>query len=257
MSALELPALLETLQANPAQGLSSGEAERRLQLYRQNVLVEPEPLSFWSRIREQLDNQLVQLLTGASVVNAFLGHLGDAVSILAIVAMNALLGAFQESKAEQSIRALRNMQVPVASVIRDGAEQEIPAAVLVPGDVVLLRSGDKVPADLRLFSEWDLEADESSLTGESYPVAKSSPGERQQCLPVHGHQHHPRACPGRGLCHRHGHPDGADCGHAQGEPTPADTSPTEPGRGGFAHHAVLPGHLRCPGGQRPAAWLAA
>ncbi len=174
VSALKLPALLETLQASPAQGLSSGEAEQRLQLYRQNVLVEPAPLSFWSRIREQLDNQLVQLLTGASVVNAFLGHLGDAVSILAIVAMNALLGAFQESKAEQAIRALRNMQVPVASVIRDGAEQEIPAAVLVPGDVVLLRSGDKVPADLRLFSEYDLEADEASLTGESYPVVKSS-----------------------------------------------------------------------------------
>lgn len=183
LPALDLPVLLETLQANPAEGLSSGEAERRLQLYRQNVLVEPEALSPWSRIREQLDNQLVQLLTGASVVNAFLGHLGDAVSILAIVAMNALLGAFQESKAEQSIRALRNMQIPVASVIRDGAEQEVPAVVLVPGDVVLLRSGDKVPADLRLLSEWDLDVDEASLTGESYPVPKShQAGSSSACL---------------------------------------------------------------------------
>jgi Ca2+-transporting ATPase len=172
-----LPALLETLQANSVHGLSSGEAEQRLQLYRQNVLVEPAPLSFWSRIQDQLDNQLVQLLTGASVVNAFLGNLGDAVSILVIVAMNALLGAFQESKAEHAIRALRNMQVPIASVIRDGTEQEVLAAVLVPGDMVLLRSGDKVPADLRLFSEYDLEADEASLTGESYPVVKSSRAE--------------------------------------------------------------------------------
>ncbi len=180
---LDLPALLETLQANPAYGLSSGEVERRLQLYRQNMLVEPEALSFWSRIREQMDNQLVQLLTGASVVNAFLGHLGDAASILAIVAVNALLGAFQESKAEQSIMALRNMQVPVASVIREGAEQEIPAAMLVPGDVVLLRSGDKVPADLRLLSEWDLDVDESCLTGESYPVSKShQAGGSSACL---------------------------------------------------------------------------
>ena len=134
-------------------------------------------------MREQLDNQLVQLLTGASVVNAFLGHLGDAASILAIVAVNALLGALQESKAEQSIKALRNMQVPVASVIRDGAEQEIPAAMLVPGDVVLLRSGDKVPADLRLLSEWDLDVDESCLTGESYPVSKShQAGGSSACL---------------------------------------------------------------------------
>jgi len=178
-----LPALLKTLQANPTDGLTSGEVEQRLQLYGQNVLVEPEALSLWSRIREQLDNQLVQLLTGASVVNAFLGHLGDAASILAIVALNALLGAFQESKAEQSIRALRNMQVPVASVIRDGAEQEIPAVMLVPGDVVLLRSGDKVPADLRLLSEWDLDVDESSLTGESYPVSKShQAGNSSACL---------------------------------------------------------------------------
>ena len=170
---LELSALLETLQVNPDQGLSSDEVDRRLLIYRQNVLVEPEPLSFWHRIREQLDNQLIRLLTGASVVNAFLGHLGDAGSIMAIVAVNALLGAFQESRAEQSIRALRNMQVPVACVIRDGAEQEIPAAMLIPGDVVLLRSGDKVPADLRLISEWELEVDEASLTGESYPVPKS------------------------------------------------------------------------------------
>ena len=183
VSALDLPVLLETLQADPTEGLSSGEVERRLQLYQQNVLVEPEALSFWSRIREQLDNQLVQLLTGASVVNVFLGHMGDAASILAIVAVNALLGAFQESKAEQSIRALRSMQVPVASVIRDGAEQEIPAAMLVPGDVVLLRSGDKVPADLRLLSEWDLDVDESCLTGESYPVPKShQAGNSSACL---------------------------------------------------------------------------
>ena len=183
VSALDLPVLLETLQADPTEGLSSGEVERRLQLYQQNVLVEPEALSLWSRIREQLDNQLVQLLTGASVVNVFLGHMGDAASILAIVAVNALLGAFQESKAEQSIRALRSMQVPVASVIRDGAEQEIPAAMLVPGDVVLLRSGDKVPADLRLLSEWDLDVDESCLTGESYPVPKShQAGNSSACL---------------------------------------------------------------------------
>jgi len=180
---LDLPVLLETLQANPAYGLTSGEVERRLQLYRQNVLVEPESLSFWSRIRDQMDNQLVQLLTGASVVNAFLGNMGDAVSILAIVALTARLGAVQESKAEQSIRALRNMQVQVASVIRDGAEQEIPAAMLVPGDVVLLRSGDKIPADLRLLSEWDLDVDESSLTGESYPVSKSpQAGDSNACL---------------------------------------------------------------------------
>lgn len=173
LPSLELSALLETLQVDPDRGLSSDEVDRRLLIYRQNVLVEPEPLSFWHRIREQLDNQLIRLLTGASMVNAFLGHLGDAGSILAIVAVNALLGAFQESKAEESIRALRNMQVPVAYVIRDGVEQEIPAAMLIPGDVVLLRGGDKVPADLRLISEWELDADEASLTGESYPVPKS------------------------------------------------------------------------------------
>ena len=173
MSTLELPTLLQTLQVNPDRGLSHEEVDRRLLIYQQNVLLEPEPLTFWYRIREQLNNQLIRLLTGASVVNAFLGHLGDAFGILAIVAVNALLGAFQESKAEESIRALRNMQVPVASVIRDGVEQEIPAAFLVPGDVVLLRSGDKIPADLRLVSEWELEVDEASLTGESYPVPKN------------------------------------------------------------------------------------
>jgi Ca2+-transporting ATPase len=170
---LELPALMQVLQVSPDQGLPSAEVDRRLLLYRQNVLIESEPPRFWSRFREQLSNQIVRLLTGAAVVNAFLGHMMDAISILGIVAVNALLGAVQDSRAEQSIRALRSMQVPVASVVRDGVEQEIPAATLVPGDVVLLHSGDKTPADLRLISEWDLEVDESALTGESYPVPKS------------------------------------------------------------------------------------
>ncbi|HHP50386.1 MAG TPA: hypothetical protein ENM97_00445 [Moorella mulderi] len=115
---------------------------------------------------------MVQLLMGASSLNALMGKTGDALSILAIVGLNAFLGAYQESKADQALRALRQLEVPRARVIREGQTRDIEASRLVPGDIILLGSGDGVPADSRILEGQEVEADESCLTGESLPVPK-------------------------------------------------------------------------------------
>ncbi|MGO0121862.1 HAD-IC family P-type ATPase [Desulfothermobacter acidiphilus] len=165
--------LLARLETDPEKGLNQKEARQRLRIYGPNSLLEVPPPSFWQRIKEQLQNQMVQLLMGTSMLNVLLGKLRDAFTIMAIVSLNALLGAFQESKADETLRALRELEVPHTRVIREGQMQEIPASQLVPGDVVLLRSGDRVPADARLLDSNQLEVDESSLTGESFPASKS------------------------------------------------------------------------------------
>ncbi|MDN5344557.1 MAG: P-type Ca2+ transporter type [Clostridia bacterium] len=168
-----LPALLATLQVEPEQGLTRAEAARRLQVYGPNTLMEARPITFWDRVKGQLQNHMVRLLMGTSLVNVFMGKISDAATIMGIVALNAVLGAFQESQADEALRALRRLEVPRALVVRDGREQEVPAAELVPGDVILVSSGDRVPADARLLAGFQLEVEEASLTGESVPVGKN------------------------------------------------------------------------------------
>src|SRR5690606_41592339 len=122
---------------------------------------------------DQITEPLVLILIAAAVLSAVLGEWADVIVILAIVVLNALLGALQEQRAEASLAALKQMGAPTARVLRDGRVREIPAEQLVPGDVILLEAGDSVPADARLIETASLRADESALTGESEPVEKS------------------------------------------------------------------------------------
>jgi Ca2+-transporting ATPase len=115
---------------------------------------------------------MIGILILAALISGFLGDIVDTIAILIIVLLNAAVGVFQEYRAERAVAALREMSAPLARVIRDGSEQEIPTRDLVPGDIILLAAGDVVPADIRLLNVIDLGVDESAMTGESVPVSK-------------------------------------------------------------------------------------
>ncbi|UEM03603.1 cation-transporting P-type ATPase [Skermanella rosea] len=155
------------------QGLSAGEAAARLGRYGPNRLTPPPRRSALMRFLVQFNNVLIYVLLAAAAMSAALGELVDAAVIVGVVVINALIGFIQEGKAEQALDAIRDMLSPNAAVIRDGTRRTIPADELVPGDLVQIASGDKVPADLRLIAARNLQIQESALTGESVPVAKS------------------------------------------------------------------------------------
>jgi len=154
-------------------GLNADEVARRLAAHGPNRLTPPKKCGPLLRFLLQFHNVLIYVLIGAAGVTAVLGHWVDTGVILAVVVINALIGFIQEGKAEKSLDAIRNMLSLHAVVVRDGHRQEIDAAGLVPGDIVLLASGDKVPADLRLIDTRNLRIEEAALTGESEPVEKS------------------------------------------------------------------------------------
>ena len=155
-----------------AEGLKRAEVEERLKYYGLNTLPEQEALSRFKILLHQFKSPLIYILIVAAVVTTLLEEYIDTGVIVAVVILNAIVGFFQEYKAETSLRALKRMVVAKARVIRDGKEEEIPSEELVPGDIVLLSSGIKVPADLRLVEVIELRADEAALTGESVPVEK-------------------------------------------------------------------------------------
>lgn len=154
------------------EGLKRAEAKERLKHYGLNTLPEQEALSRFKILLHQFKSPLIYILIVAAVVTTLLKEYIDTGVIVAVVILNAIVGFFQEYKAETSLRALKRMVVAKARVIRDGKEEEIPSEELVPGDIVLLSSGIKVPADLRLVEVIELKADEAALTGESVPVEK-------------------------------------------------------------------------------------
>jgi Ca2+-transporting ATPase len=164
---------LRDLASDGRVGLTSAEARRRLARYGHNALAERPPPSFLRMALGQLASVVTLALVGAAAVTAMLGHMRDGVVILGILAVNAVLGALQDFHADRSLRALRSLSAPRARVLRDGEVRELPAADLVPGDIVLLREGDGIPADVRLVRCRSLEVDEALLTGESLPVRKS------------------------------------------------------------------------------------
>jgi len=157
---------------HPQRGLTAEEAAQRLARYGPNQLREVPRPGFWRMLLDQFNNFLVLILIAASLVSFLLGDYIEAIAILAIVILNAILGVVQESKAEEALAALKKMTAPEAQVIRDGHRQTIPAREVVPGDIVLLESGNYVPADVRLVESVNLQIDEASLTGESVPVRK-------------------------------------------------------------------------------------
>ncbi|MEW5985451.1 MAG: cation-translocating P-type ATPase [Chloroflexota bacterium] len=171
---LETSQVLQELKSDGAAGLSAAEAERRLQQYGLNELVERGVKSPWRILWEQLTAVMVLILIIAAVVSAFLGDWEDTVVILAIVVMNALLGLTQEYRAEKAIAALKKLAVPTVKVRRDGHVQEISARELVPGDLVFLEAGNLVPADGRVVESVNLRVQEAALTGESEPIEKDA-----------------------------------------------------------------------------------
>ncbi|MCS7298309.1 MAG: HAD-IC family P-type ATPase [Bacteroidia bacterium] len=160
-----------TLHTTP-QGLSSHEAERRLKQVGPNHIQKAPSISLWKILWHQFSSPFIYLLIAAVGISLLLGDYVDAIVIAAVLILNAIIGFIQEYNAERAVEALRSMTAPQATVLRNGVEQRIPAAHLVPGDVVLLESGVRVPADIRLSETILLQVDESLLTGESNPVYK-------------------------------------------------------------------------------------
>jgi len=159
------------LKSTPA-GLTEAEATQRLTEHGPNELQAAHRISPSTILFEQFRNVLIVILLVATALSAFLGHGIEAIAIAVIVLFAVLLGFVQEYRAERATEALRQMAAPTATALRDREEVEIPARVLVPGDVVLLRAGDKIPADVRLIEAVNLQIEEAALTGESVPVEK-------------------------------------------------------------------------------------
>ena len=155
-------------------GLGAGEATARQQKVGPNRLPEGKKRGPFIRFLTQLDNVLVYVLLGAGFVKLMLGLWLDAGIIFGVVVLNALLGFIQEGKAEKALDSIRNMLSAEARTVRGGETRMTPAEDLVPGDIVLLESGDKVPADLRLVDVKNLRTEEAALTGESVPAEKSA-----------------------------------------------------------------------------------
>ncbi len=160
--------------ASSATGLQDDEARRRLAEYGLNSLPEARRRSPLRMFLGQFGDFMILVLVLAAVISGVIGELQDTIAILAIVLLNAAIGVVQEFRAERAMAALREMAAPEAQVLRNGRVVSLPASELVPGDVVQLQAGNVVPADLRLLEVEELQADESTLTGESQPVAKQT-----------------------------------------------------------------------------------
>ncbi|WP_322513029.1 cation-translocating P-type ATPase [Chloroflexus sp.] len=171
--ARDLAEVYAELESSPS-GLTGAEAARRLAQYGPNELQAAARVSPWAILLAQFQNVLIIILLIATGLSLLLGHGIESIAIIVIVLFAVLLGFVQEYRAERAIEALRRLAAPNATVLRDGIEQAVPARDLVPGDVVLLRAGDRVPADLRLIEAVNLQIEEAALTGESLPVEKSA-----------------------------------------------------------------------------------
>ena len=171
-------------------GLRDAEAHSRLARYGRNELAAEPPVPAWRRFAAQFQDVLVILLLIATAISAGLWIYEreaalpyEALAILAVVLVNATMGYIQESRAEAAVAALRAMSAADATVVRDGARRSLPAAEIVPGDIMLIEEGDTVPADGRVLESTSLQTAESALTGESLPVTKD-PGALPEDVPL-------------------------------------------------------------------------
>lgn len=176
---LETEKVLEELHTHPQSGLTSEEAAHRLAQYGANQLAEAPRRTFFQLVIGQLNNFVVILLIAAALISAVVSYVEnepfiESAAILAIVILNAVLGVIQESRAEQSLAALKKLAAPDALVLRDGRLVSLPSTQLVPGDIVFLEAGNFVPADIRLLETVNLRIEEAALTGESVPVEKNA-----------------------------------------------------------------------------------
>ena len=185
--------VLSDLKSGP-EGLSAAQAEGRLAEYGPNRLREAPKAPLLQRFLQQLRGAMLRILMAAAAVSAVTNYLShepftEVLIILAVVLLNAVLGVIQESKAEAAIEALQTMTAATSKVLRDGAVAELESSRLVPGDVVLLSAGDRIPADCRVLESIGLRVEESALTGESQPVEKFAAP-----LPDDGQALPPSAC---------------------------------------------------------------
>ncbi|MCB0165671.1 MAG: ATPase, partial [Anaerolineae bacterium] len=172
---LSIEAAAQQLDVNPAQGLSSTEAAQRVQQYGANQLAGKQKEPGWQAFLRQYQDFMQIILVGAAIINQiFTGQWGTTLVLLGLTVLNAVMGLNQESKAEASLAALAKMMKNIARVRRDGQAIEVEAEQIVPGDIVLMEAGNRVPADGRLLVAATLEIEEAALTGESVASPKDT-----------------------------------------------------------------------------------
>ncbi|NLO98378.1 MAG: calcium-transporting P-type ATPase, PMR1-type [Peptococcaceae bacterium] len=172
------------LNVDPERGLTDKEANRRLIEFGHNSLIVKKGVNPVFLFLNQFKDFMVLVLMVATLISGLLGEVADALTILAIILLNAILGFIQEFKAEKSIESLRSLTAPEATVLRNKTVIKIPAAELVPGDIVMLEAGDRIPADIRWLKTNGLRVEESALTGESQPVAKNNQPMLDEYTPI-------------------------------------------------------------------------
>ncbi|MBG0787565.1 MAG: cation-translocating P-type ATPase [Anaerolineaceae bacterium] len=176
--------VLKELETPLEEGLSSEEVKARQEKYGFNELTEAPPTTFWEMLWSQINSFVIYMLLAAAIISALLGDYVEAIAILAIVVLNAIMGIIQESQAEAALAALKKLAAPESSVLRDGHRISVPATQLVPGDIVFLEAGNYIPADVRLLEAVNLRVDEASLTGESLPVEKNAQTRLEADIPL-------------------------------------------------------------------------
>lgn len=164
---------LKELDVDPSKGLSSNEAKSRLEKYGENKLASKPKKTGIQIFMSQLKDPMIFILLVAALVSGIMGEISDAIIILLVIFINAIVGTVQESKAEKALEALKKLSSPKAIVKRDGVSIEIPSENVVPGDIIILDAGRYIPADLRLINTANMKVEESALTGESVPVEKN------------------------------------------------------------------------------------
>ncbi|MFH0887337.1 MAG: cation-translocating P-type ATPase [bacterium] len=169
---LSIQKVSEILKTDINSGLDEVEVQKRFAESGPNELKASARVSPWVLFFSQFKNILIQILLIATLLSAFLGHTVESIAIAVIVLFAVILSFIQEYRAERAIEALRRMAAPTANVVRNGKEKKIPARELVPGDVILVKAGDKIPADARVVQSFNLQIEEAALTGESVPVEK-------------------------------------------------------------------------------------
>src|SRR4030095_12945357 len=175
---LDVDSVIRQLRSERSHALTHPEAARRLRQHGANELKPAERISPWMIFLGQFRNVLIAILLVATVLSIFVGHGAEAIAIALIVLFAVLLGFAQEYRSERALEVLRQMAAPTATSLWDGEQVVVPARDIVPGDVILLRSGDKVSADARLFEAVNLQIEEAVLTGESLADARLSSTQR-------------------------------------------------------------------------------
>ena len=176
--------VLAELQVEPKQGLTEDQVIQRQEKYGRNEIIDRGGRSIWKMLWTQLTDTMVLVLFAAAVISILVSDWKDAIAIVAIVLLNTFIGLFQEYKAEKAMNALKQMASPFVKVRRNGKTSEIDSKDLVPGDIIFLEAGSKIPADSRLINSANIRVEEASLTGESEPIDKTIPALFTENLPL-------------------------------------------------------------------------